>query len=276
LPACYQSPNRSLDYKEYSRGSPLASHGALDDEAQSARLSARVEKLKIQEKKLPTSGRVTAQSLLRGAAFSLEQCGLLLGDAKLLYESGSYATAVTVASFAREELGRWHMLHKLRKRVLDEGKSLTIKAVRDACDNHVRKQEAGMAGVILRANKDSGVAKRLQRHGKASPGSEERKEADKQVDEIVRRKSEHTPEHRHRLRMKALYVDIISGEQCNQPAREISQAAACECLGDARDAYEVQRQRYMDLSPELHDALVQWAGRPELRQVQAPSCPATG
>src|SRR4051794_29506052 len=64
------------------------------------------------------SGPLTAQSLLRGAVYSLEQCGLLLGDAKLLYENGSYATALAVAAFAREDLGRWRILLKLRKRVL--------------------------------------------------------------------------------------------------------------------------------------------------------------
>jgi hypothetical protein len=45
--------------------------------------------------------------------------------------------------------------------------------------------------------------------------------------------------------MKALYVDILSEEQWNQPAREISQTAAYEFLVDARNDYELQRsQRY--------------------------------
>jgi hypothetical protein len=56
------------------------------------------------------SGSVTAQSLLRGAVYSLEHCGQLLGDAKTLYEHGSYATALAVGAFAREDLGRWRML----------------------------------------------------------------------------------------------------------------------------------------------------------------------
>ena len=222
-------------------------------------------------------GPLTAQSLLHGAVYSLEQCGLLLGDAKLLYENGSYATALAVAAFAREDLGRWRILLELRKRVL-AGESLAVEDVKTACDDHVRKQEAGMASLTLPADNDSRVGKLLQSRIKAPLGSKERKEADKQVDKIDQLKSKRTPDDRHRLRMKALYVDILSEEQWNQPAREISQTAAYEFLVDAWNDYEMQRsQRYMDLSlvesrdPEIHHALVQWSDRPELPQVEAPS-----
>jgi AbiV len=49
---------------------------------------------------------VTADFLLKGYALALEQCGLLLRDAVLLYKNRSYANAVVLAAFAREELGR--------------------------------------------------------------------------------------------------------------------------------------------------------------------------
>ena len=71
---------------------------------------------------------VTRESLLHGAVYSLEQCGLLLRDAKLLYETGSYATATAVALFATEERGKWRMLLDLRKRVL-AGESFTAADV---------------------------------------------------------------------------------------------------------------------------------------------------
>src|SRR5215475_183400 len=92
------------------------------------------------EVRLSTS--VTPQYLLHGAVYALEQCGLLLRDANLLYESGSYATAIALAAFAQEELGRWKMLRDLRKEVLD-GDHLTAEQVRTRCGDHVRKQEAG-------------------------------------------------------------------------------------------------------------------------------------
>jgi AbiV family abortive infection protein len=226
------------------------------------------------------SRSVTAQSLLHGAVYSLEHCGLLLGDAKLLYENGSYATALAVGAFAREDLGRWRVLLELRKRVL-AGESFTIEDVKTACDDHVRKQEAGMTSLTLRANNDSGIGKLLQSRMKAPLGSKERQEADKQVDKIDQLKSKRTPDDRHRLRMKALYVDILYEEQWNRPGQEISQTVAYEFLADAMNDYQLQRsQRYVDLplvkadDPELHDALVQWSDRPELPHVGAPSYPA--
>jgi AbiV family abortive infection protein len=118
---------------------------------------------------------VTAESLLHGAVYSLEQCGRLLGDATLLYENASYATALAVAAFAREELGRWRLLLDLHERAR-AGESLTVEDVKTACDDHVRKQEAGMTSLSLRTNNDSGVEKLLRSRMKAPLGSSERKE----------------------------------------------------------------------------------------------------
>ena len=54
----------------------------------------------------PKPEAATADYLLRGTVFALEQCGLLLRDARILCEAGSYASAVVLTAFAREELGR--------------------------------------------------------------------------------------------------------------------------------------------------------------------------
>ena len=43
--------------------------------------------------------------------------------------------------------------------------------------------------------------------------------------------------------MKALYVDILSEEQWNRPAREISQTTTWERLVDATNEYELQRDQ---------------------------------
>ena len=53
--------------------------------------------------KLPAS--ITPEYLLQGAAYALEQCGLLLRDAIVLYRNGSYSSAVALAALAREGLG---------------------------------------------------------------------------------------------------------------------------------------------------------------------------
>src|SRR5262249_11191287 len=157
-----------------------------------------------------------------------------------------------------------------------DGESLTVEDVKAACDNHVRKQQAGMTSLTSRANNAL-----LENRSKATPGTKERQEADKQVDKIDQLKWKRTPDDRHRLRMKALYVDTLSEEVWNRPAQEISQTAAYEFLNDAINDYGLQRsQRYMELEilqtidAELHDALVQWSDRPQPPCVEFPSYPA--
>jgi AbiV family abortive infection protein len=98
---------------------------------------------------------VTPEYLLEGAAYALEQCGLLLRDANLLYSNGSYASAVALAAFAQEELGRHSILLDLRRKVL-RGGSVTIKEIQTRCGDHVRKQEAGVMSTAMRTDKDSG------------------------------------------------------------------------------------------------------------------------
>ena len=44
---------------------------------------------------------LTPQYILQGFAYALEQCGLLLRDANLLYRNGAYANAFVLTAFAR-------------------------------------------------------------------------------------------------------------------------------------------------------------------------------
>jgi AbiV family abortive infection protein len=133
---------------------------------------------------------VSPEYLLEGAAYALEQCGLLLRDANLLYRSGSYASAVALAAFAQEELGRWRILLDLRRKVL-RGDRLTIKDIQTRCDNHVRKQKAGMLSTVLSADRDTGLDK-LIRKGMTS-SSEEWRAAKEQLEELSRQKAKRVP-----------------------------------------------------------------------------------
>jgi AbiV family abortive infection protein len=108
----------------------------------------------------PMSASVSPQYLLEGAVYALEQCGLLLHDANLLYQSGSYASAVALAAFAREAQGQWTILLELRKEVLG-GKSLTVREIQKRCKNHARKQEAGMTSLMMKPDMDSELWKLL-------------------------------------------------------------------------------------------------------------------
>lgn len=80
---------------------------------------------------------VTPEYLLKGAVYTLEQCGVLLRDAALLYRNEAYASAVVLAAFAREALGQWIILLDLRKAV-NSGNEFTIAQIKERCGDHVQ------------------------------------------------------------------------------------------------------------------------------------------
>jgi len=136
---------------------------------------------------LKMSSPVAPQYLLQGAVYALEQCGLLLRDANILYRSGSYANTVVLAAFAREELGRSKILFDLRKQVLG-GKNFTTEDIRKRCDDHVTKQRAGMVSVVLRVpNKECGIGKVLWDRMTAQPQSPEGQKACAELEQITKR-----------------------------------------------------------------------------------------
>jgi AbiV family abortive infection protein len=209
---------------------------------------------------------VTPQFLLEGAVYALEQCGRLLHDAILLYRSGSYATAVAVAAFAREELGRWKKLLALRNEVIG-GKILTIQSVKASTKNHVRNQEYGMLSITLTGQDDPKAAELIRSRGS---------------DEWFKIMKEHLPKERHQNRKSALYVEPLSANLWNRPANTISRSFAERVLTDVANDYSLQYgQRYITgedpilrhLDKELFSALEQWSERPTLRQPQWPHLP---
>lgn len=222
------------------------------------------------------SESVTPQYLLEGAVYALEQGGLLLRDAFVLYRSGSPATAVVLAAFAREEVGRWKLLLSLRKEALG-GKTVTVNDIKTRCKNHVRNQKAGMLSLTLRADRDSVEGKLVLSTMTALPGSEEWKAAVDALKEIDRAQEQRVPLERHAQRKSALYVDAVSQDRWNRPSTDISQAFAQDFLCDARNDYRVQAlNRYGDLEilkhidAELSDALEQWSDRPQLPEPEGP------
>jgi AbiV family abortive infection protein len=220
---------------------------------------------------------VTAQSLLEGAAYALDQCGRLLHAANVLNKDDDYATSVALALAAWEELGRWTILLDLRREVLDGKKQYTAQQVREACDNHVSKQEAGMKSTVMRADGESGLKKLLQARMNAKPGTKEWNEANEQIEKLDRQKQRRTPDERHKQRMAALYVDAVSETQWNRPSTKISAKQACEILTDAANDYSLASDRYTNLTimkatnSELGDALEAWKDRPTLPLAEHPA-----
>jgi AbiV family abortive infection protein len=212
---------------------------------------------------------VTPQFLLQGFAYALEQCGLLLRDANILYRSRSYAGTVVMTHSAREELGRSDILLDLWRQA-PSGKTITVKQIKNACKDHVTKQREGMLSVTT-ADGESDEGKLLRAKWANPPQSPERKKADEELRRIDEERIKHTPDGRHKQRLDALYVDPISESQWNRPAAT-SASTAQQVLQDAVNDYKGSYDRYVQSKhstlkeddPDLYAALEQWSDRPNL------------
>ncbi len=216
------------------------------------------------------SSSVTHTYLLEGASYALEQCGLLLRDANILFRGGSFSSTVVLAAFAREELGRSTILFDLRRAIL-AGKSFPLEQIKALCKDHETKQKKGMLSTALSGDNPSGVGKLLSAMG-SDPQSMEWQEANSTLDQMVESKRKRTPNARHQIRMSALYVQPESQTQWNRPATTSARFAQT-FLRDAVNNYSSRyHQRYIvpagpilkSIDPELHSALEQWSGRPTL------------
>jgi AbiV family abortive infection protein len=219
---------------------------------------------------------VTPEFLLRGAAYSLEQSGLLLRDANALYRSGAYASAVVLAAFAWEELGKWKMLRTFRREVI-AGSEVTLDQVRKACRQHEDKLSAGMAGIVV-TDSDEGV-EAFKELMKAEFGSPEFEAADQKVRQLTDRRQKELPGERFDTRMTALYVDAASTMEWRRPTEKITKEFAMRFLRDAandysRAGFDRYGQDWLTVEandPELAEALKEWTDRPTVLPPEWPT-----
>ncbi len=106
---------------------------------------------------------VAASDLLKGACYSLEQCGRLLKSACVLYREKDYSTAVGIAMLAREELGKHRILRDEWKNALQTGKSPSVAQIKSACEDHIKKQKRGQMSVTLMTERKRSFKQRLKR-----------------------------------------------------------------------------------------------------------------
>lgn len=219
---------------------------------------------------------MTADFLLKGAVYALEQCGLLLHDAARLYEHGSFATAVAVGGFAREELGRHRLLRDKWQKLVQRRKSVTLKQIQGACADHVKKQEWGQIATVLRGSLNDRIGKLIRAAFEHEPGSREHLEAEQQLKQIREAKRRRTPKDRHEQRMTALYVGPNdSGTNWKRP-RDLGEQIAMHSVSDLANDYSAVlshlKPGIIELEPPLLDAeellfaraMLAWTERPNL------------
>ena len=120
---------------------------------------------------------VSADVLLRGAWYAIEQCGLLLRDAVALHRAKAYPSAVALALLGREELGRYKILLDFWKTAAKGAILPSVAEVRAACDDHEKKQRRAQLSLTYRSDGSGELAKLLWVRMKSPPHSAEWKEA---------------------------------------------------------------------------------------------------
>ena len=195
---------------------------------------------------------VTEQMLLEGSWWALEQAGRLLESATMLFESGDFSTALAVAMFGREELGRSRLLRDCSGEVC-EGKSLRPNEIKRRCRDHVEKQEASAFHTKLSTPPGSRLAQASGDLHKYEPGSEQWRKAYDFIDVAVEAKRKRQPDERHKARCSSLYVDLNGqGTAWLRPASIAKDEAYNEITTAIADySFEVYRLLDVESDPIL-------------------------
>jgi AbiV family abortive infection protein len=213
---------------------------------------------------------LTADELLRGVMYAMEQAGLLLHDAVGLYERGRYSSAIALAVFARDEVGRAEILQRKWTVACTAGPILAHSII-EACDDHVEKLRRGQAGVTLRWGPEH--AETLKPLFAGDRQSAAWRKARAFVDEWVKRKGRRDPQDTHEKRLRALYVEPKeTGSGWNRPC-ETSKEEARRLLEDVGNDYGVRLGNLQTRDEELAEAASQWKECPKLPDPIWPSLP---
>jgi AbiV family abortive infection protein len=176
---------------------------------------------------------LTEQTLLEGAWWGIEQAGRDMNSAVNLYNAGDLAGAVVRALLGREEIGRSQKLQTMAAKV-SSGGSVTVKNVRGALSEHVRKQRFSVVSVTLK--NDPATVAPFKRFIAAEVGEPKRLAARRALDKLARAKEQRLPVERHELRMRAQYVDIDDQGTWVLPCT-LDPTIAREALRDAINDY---------------------------------------
>lgn len=185
----------------------------------------------------------TAAVLLQGAWYALEQCGILLRDAVVLYRTNAYPSAVALAMIGREELGKHRMLLDEWKNAESTGKLPSVGDIQAAFTDHVDKQKRALLSLTFIGEPGSVLDKAMRTRFKHKPGDAEYQESEKVLQTALESLAKRSPDLRHTARMRALYVDLQdSGLDWSRPS-QITQEECKKLLNDAVNDYVGQRQQ---------------------------------
>jgi AbiV family abortive infection protein len=204
---------------------------------------------------------LTAEDLLHGAIYALDQAGHLLHDAQSLYRAGRYSSALALSVFCLEEMGRTGILFRNRVAAL-QGKPVSVQSIKRQCSNHAAKLAKGYTGAADIAS--LGRPELFEAIFMATWGDESQKRAMELAHSMAKRKAKREPNDLHQQRLSALYVE--PGDEStdwNRPS-EVTQTESLWVLRKAADEYSDQHFWYEFNGREPDMAIAQWPGRPTL------------
>jgi AbiV family abortive infection protein len=159
---------------------------------------------------------VSARYLLEGFWYALERCGQLLHDAIDLYDLGRFGTAAGLAMLAREEMGKAKILLKIANEV-DGGRELSPRELADALEDHLVKQRHAQLSVVLSGALGTQLAMLMRKS--MDPSDPYSQAAFEELNQLVKQKVRRTPDDRHSVRQRGMYVDPDdTGTVWNRPA----------------------------------------------------------
>lgn len=183
--------------------------------------------------------QVGCDVLVKGVWHSLYQSGRLISHACILFEANAYSSAVALALFGHEEMGRCRILQDLCIRC-PEGHALSPEQLREACADHVEKQRRGSGGLVYRTTSDTALGKLLNARLGLDPSSDAARATRTEVEKIDQIASKRQPADRHSARMRNVYVDL-DGSSMTRVTPSTTEEEARSTLIDACNAYSIRK-----------------------------------
>lgn len=187
-----------------------------------------------------SSTAVAPDLLLQGSFFAMEQAGLLLRDAHLLYRNRRWPSALALAVLCIEELGKSTFLYQAVKLAL-ASQPITREMILRTYLSHKKKLVYGRSIYTVAAEVDSwGEPPDIH--------SPELLEYLKRMEEADQAELERAPLKTHAERMDALYVHLSKDSTWNRPI-DTPKGVCYELLNAAAIEYMIRRD-FLFIRPE--------------------------
>jgi AbiV family abortive infection protein len=188
---------------------------------------------------------VSERTLVEGHWYAMEQAGRLVTAAVRTFDNGDFATALALAMFAREELGRSRILLELSTQVR-AGAVIAVAKVREETKDHLEKQKRGYLSHVIRAQRGDPFDRLFLQEAQAPLGTPAWRKIRHAIDRRIARWAQAIPKRRHTERLEALYLEL--GDDGKSWSRPINwdQQHAREAVHDAANDYSVARSNVQD------------------------------